>query len=203
MFLTRRPSTEQIKQFLDDSQHLSLSYGPVGIARESPRGFKVDEARAVIGHGLTAFNTAKQALGHWRHFDLGWVELHPQTAPVETGVVVAVLVHHLGIWSLNGCRIVYLTHDDEKASAFGFAYGTLANHAELGEEIFEVSFDAKAQEVIYRIRAVSKPRAALALAGYPVTRMFQERFRRDSIAAMKRAARGAPPDDKQSESGHG
>jgi hypothetical protein len=42
------------------------------------------------------------------------------------------------------------------------------------------------QEVTYRIRAVSKPRAALALAGYPITRLFQERFRRDSIAAMKR-----------------
>ena len=185
MFLTRRPTFDQIKQFIDSSKQLSLSYGPIGIAKDSPRGFKVDEARAVIGKGFTAFTTAKDALRNWKQFDLGWVELYPQNAPIETGTVVAVLVRHLGFWSLNGCRIVYLTADDE--TAFGFAYGTLANHAELGEEIFEVSFDPVLQEVKYRIRAVSKPRAALALAGYPITRLFQGRFRRDSIDAMKRA----------------
>src|SRR5581483_4859117 len=42
---------------------------------------------------------------------------------------------------------------------------------------------------IYRIRAVSKPRAALARIGYPITRMFQARFRRDSIHPMQRAVR--------------
>jgi len=191
MFLPRRPASNRITQFLNESKNLPLSYGPVGIARHSPRGFKLDEARAVIGVGLAAFKTAKDALCHWRHFDFGWVELHPQGAAIETGTVVAVLVQHLGFWSLNGCRIVYLTHDDDDhETSFGFAYGTLANHAELGEEIFEVSFDPASQEVSYTIRAVSKPRAALALAGYPITRMLQERFRRDSIAAMKRAVGG-------------
>jgi uncharacterized protein (UPF0548 family) len=163
-----------------------LSYGPIGIAKDSSRGFKVDEARAVIGQGFTAFTTAKNALRNWKQFDLGWVELYPQNAPLETGTVVAVLVRHLRFWSLNGCRIVYLTGDDNDQTAFGFAYGTLGNHAELGEEIFEVSFDPESHEVSYRIRAVSKPRAALALAGYPITRLFQARFRRDSIDAMKR-----------------
>src|SRR5262245_5141724 len=112
MFLTRRPASDQIKQFIEDSKTLPLSYGPVGIAKDSPRGFKVDEAQSVIGVGLAAFKTAKDALCNWRHFDLGWVELHPQGAPIETGTVVAVLVQHLRLWSLNGCRIVYLTRDD-------------------------------------------------------------------------------------------
>ena len=114
------------------------------------------------------------------------MELFPTHAPVETGTVVAVLVHHLGFWSLNGCRISYLL-DNDSDQAFGFAYGTLTNHAESGEEIFEVRCNATKQEVTYRIRAVSKPRAAFAVAGYPVTRLLQSRFRRDSIVAMKRA----------------
>lgn len=185
MFLTRRPSSQEIKQFLDRSQSLRFSYDPIGIAREAPRGYKIDEASSIIGQGEVTFARAKQALTNWKHFDLGWVELHPQGAPVEVGSVVAVLVRHLGFWSLNGCRIVYLI--DKAEMEFGFAYGTLANHAELGEEIFEVNFNPASEEVIYRIRAVSKARAFAARVGYPFTRFLQDRFRRDSIAAMRRA----------------
>src|SRR5262245_9737503 len=187
MFLTRRPSPEKIRQFLDHSQALPLSYAPTGIAEETARGFKVDEARAVIGHGRPAFELARQALAAWRQFELGWVELHPAAAPVQPGTVVAVLVRHLGFWSLNGCRVVYLLDESEGQPRSGFAYGTLTNHAELGEEIFEVSLNPASQEVTYRIRAVSKPRAAAAWLGYPFTRFLQAKFRCDSIAAMRRA----------------
>lgn len=185
MFLTRRPSPEEIKQFLDRSHNLALSYDLIGIAKQSPRGFNLDEASSVIGQGEAAFARAKQALTSWKQFDLGWVELYPPGAPIEVGTVVAVLVRHLGFWSLNGCRIVYTLDEDE--TRYGFAYGTLANHAELGEEIFEIRFDHASQDITYRVRAVSRARAMAARAGYPFTRFLQDRFRRDSIAAMRRA----------------
>jgi uncharacterized protein (UPF0548 family) len=184
MFLAHRPSPEEIKQFLDRSQNLPLSYEPIGIAKESPRGFKLDEVSSVIGQSEPSFARAKQALTIWKQFDLGWVELHPSGAPIEVGTVVAILVRHLGFWSLNGCRIVYVI--DQDSTKYGFAYGTLTNHAELGEEIFEVSCDPASQEVTYRIRAVSKARAVAARVGYPFTRFLQDKFRRDSIAAMRR-----------------
>src|SRR6266404_4719766 len=98
------------------------------MAGESLRGFKVDEARSIVGKGADAFARAKRALSEWRHFELGWVELFPRAAPIEPGTVVAVLVRHLGLWSLNGCRVVYGFGED--FSRFGFAYGTLTNHAE-------------------------------------------------------------------------
>jgi uncharacterized protein (UPF0548 family) len=139
--------------------------------------------RAVIGKGEADFARAQRALKQWRQFELGWVELFPRGAPTEAGTVVAVVVHHLGLWSLNGCRIVYSVGDG--LSSFGLAYGTLTNHAEMGEEIFEVSMES--DEVTYRISAASKPRAVLARIGYPYTRICQARFRRDSLAAMKRA----------------
>lgn len=148
------------------------------------------------------FTNAKEALLHWRHFDLGWVELFPRDAPIETGTVVAVMVNHLGFWSLNGCRIVYLIGERDSATQFGFAYGTLTNHAERGEEIFEVSIDPASQVVSYRIRAASKPRATLARIGYPFTRVLQARFRRDSLQAMQRAITSGRsvdlPDNSQS-----
>jgi len=187
MFLARRPSQREIEEFITRSQDLPLSYSPIGIAKESPDGFKVDEASGVIGRGQQAFERAKLALAEWRHFDFGWVELVPRGAAIEPGSVVAILVHHLWFWSLNGCRVVYTLGDRRTGLGFGFAYGTLSNHAELGEEIFEVSLVPDSEEVIYRIRAVSKARATLARIGYPFTRMLQARFRRDSITALRRA----------------
>ena len=187
MFLARRPSQREVEEFIARSRDLSLSYSPIGIAKESPDGFKVDEASGVIGHGQQAFERAKLALAEWRHFDFSWVDLLPRGAPIEPGSLVAVLVHHLGFWSLNGCRVVYTLGDRLTGPSFGFAYGTSTNHAEVGEEIFEVSLVPDSEEVIYRIRAVSKPRATLARIGYPFTRVLQARFRRDSIEAMREA----------------
>jgi uncharacterized protein (UPF0548 family) len=186
MFLIRRPSESEIVEFLDQSHDLPLSYDPIGIARQTPKGFNADLASQVIGHGRETFERAKDALGRWRHYEMGWVELFPRGAAIEPGTNVAVLVRHLGFWSLNGCRVVYGIGDIESDTNFGFAYGTLTNHAEMGEEIFEVRLEPGSEEVIYRIQAVSRPRAAVAQIGYPIARYFQERFRRDSIIALRR-----------------
>ena len=189
MFLLSRPSDDEIEQYLKDSQSLPLSYEPSLLAKEIPSGFKIDEARGVLGYGKPAFALARRALSEWRHFDLGWVDLFPRNAPIEPGTVVAVLISHVGIWSLNGCRVLYLTGDGESGGKFGFAYGTLTNHGEIGEELFEVSINSESEAVSYKIRAVSKPGAVLARIGYPVVRVLQARFRKDSIAAMQLAVK--------------
>lgn len=190
MFLTHRPSQRELEDFIDQSRSLPLSYEQVGIAKLSPPGFNIDQASGVLGQGAQTFERAKLALAEWRHFDLGWVELFPRGAAIEPGTVVAVLVDHLGFWSLNGCRVVYGIGDMKTGANFGFAYGALSNHAEIGEEIFEVVLGPESETVVYRIRAVSKPSAVLARIGYPITRVFQERFRRDSIRALRSAIGG-------------
>jgi len=48
---------------------------------------------------------------------------------------------------------------------------------------------AETEEVMYRIRAASWPRATLARVGQPIVRALQARFRRQSAAAMTRATR--------------
>jgi uncharacterized protein (UPF0548 family) len=184
MFLLHRPTADDIERFLAVARGLPLSYAPVGLARTGRDGFVVDEQIAVVGAGAAAFSRAQAALRAWRHFDIGWMHVYPGNASTTPGSVVAVAVRHLGFWSLNGCRVVYPV---EGAATFGFAYGTLADHAERGEEIFEVSLQAESGDVCYRIRAASQPRAALARAGYPFTRLLQARFRRASARAMRRA----------------
>jgi uncharacterized protein (UPF0548 family) len=186
MFLIRRPSPAQIDRFLAESRGLPLSYVPVGLVRQPPEGFSVDEAAVVVGHGEAAFGRAKTALREWKQFDLGWVEVFPSGAPIDPGTTVAVLARHLGFWSMHGCRVVYRLGGDDGLES-GFGYGTLTNHGEEGEETFSVAFDPASSAVSYRIRAVSRPRALLARLGYPLTRAFQARFRRDSAAAVSRA----------------
>ncbi len=189
MFLARRPSLETIDRFLHESEALPLSYGPVGLVRTASVRRDLDEATVVIGHGETDFERARAALMAWKQFDIGWVETFPRDAPVAVGTVVAVLIRHFGFWSLNGCRVLYAVDGADDVTRFGFAYGTLTNHAEAGEELFEVFIDPQTDAVMYRIRAVSWPQATLARIGQPIVRVLQSRFRRHSAAAMSRAAR--------------
>ena len=186
MFFLGAPSSMDIERFVAASRELPLSYDPVGLVNQNPTGFRVDEQTTVIGSGEAAFQRATSALMEWRHFDLGWVEMFPKHASTAPGSVVAVAIRHLGFWSLNGCRVVS-TVGAPGEPICGFVYGTLTNHAESGEELFEVSFQPDSGDVLYRIRAVSRPRAALARLGYPFTRALQARFRRDSARALRRA----------------
>jgi uncharacterized protein (UPF0548 family) len=190
-FLMRRPSQAQIDRFVDRSRDLPLSYGPAGLVRHEPvAGRRFDEQVVAIGHGEEDFTRARAALMCWKHFEIGWVEAFPSPATVGAGTIVAVLIRHLGFWSLNGARVLYMVGGTDGRPECGFAYGTLTNHAESGEELFEVFIDRRTGDVMYRIRAVSWPQAAVARIGQPVVRLLQARFRRDSAKAMRRATSG-------------
>ena len=192
MFFLHRPSEHDIEALVAQSRELPLSYRPVGLAQRAPETFDVDRTAVVIGKGRADFERATAALVAWKPFDVGWAELFPKHASIEPGTVVALLIRHLGFWSLNGCRIVYRVGETEPEHRFGFAYGTLSNHAEMGEEIFEVDLNAETGDVTYRIHAASRPRALLARIGYPIARVLQARFRRDSVEAMRRELRRFP-----------
>ena len=189
MFFASRPSRQTVERFLSSSQKLPLSYRPVGIANNGTLRDDLDEEVFVIGRGVADFERARGALGAWKQFELGWVELFPVSVPPVAGTDVAVLIRHFGFWSLNGCRVVYGVGNRDRGGRFGFAHGTLTNHAESGEELFEVVLDPASDEVLYRIRAISRPRALLARLGRPAVRELQARFRRDSGTAMTRATR--------------
>ena len=189
MFLVRRPSPERIDRFLRESQVLPVSYSPTGIVTGNTLRTDLDEAAVVIGHGKAAFERARAALTAWKQFDIGWVETFPPAAPLVPGTVVAVQIRHFGFWSLNGCRVLYSVGGVNDVDRFGFAYGTLTNHAESGEELFEVCIDPQTDEVIYRIRAISWPQATLARVGQPIARVLKKRFRDQSADAMTRATR--------------
>jgi len=117
-------------------------------------------------------------------FQLGWVETFPANAAIAEGTTVAILVHLLGCWSLNAARIVYVIDQSPPLARFGFAYGTLTDHAERGEERFMVEWRGVDDTVWYDLLAFSRPNHPLAQAAYPLSRWLQKRFARDSLAAM-------------------
>lgn len=187
-----KPSAELIRRFLTEQEKLPFTYSPVGATAETPpAGYVVDHTRVKLGEGEAVFNSAKAALQRWEHFHLGWVEAWPTETPIETGAVVAVIGCALGVWWLNACRIVYVVDDPGPARRFGFAYGTLPEHIESGEERFLIEWDRAENSVHYDILAFSRPNYFLARLGYPFVRRMQKRFGRDSAAAMVNAVRAS------------
>jgi uncharacterized protein (UPF0548 family) len=188
MLSLRKPTALVIAEFLDIQSKLDFTYAALGAtAGQPPREFDVDHTRVRLGSGEQVYMAARRALELWEHFRLGWVEARPADVPLVVGQPVAVMARAMGLWWLNACRIVYTVDERERARRFGFAYGTLPDHVESGEERFVVEWDGADDSVWYDIVAFSRPHHVLTRLGYPLVRRTQKRFARDSAAAMQRA----------------
>lgn len=107
---------------------------------------------------------------------------------------MAVRAQVFGLWWLNACRIIYVVDETAPVRRFGFAYGTLPDHAESGEERFQVEWNRHDNSVWYDILAFSRPNQFLTRLGYPLVRGIQKRFARGSAAAMLGCVRSAVSD---------
>jgi uncharacterized protein (UPF0548 family) len=187
MFCFSKPSRDAIAHFIALQIPKKFSYSEVGMSQQpAPSGYTLDHNRVRLGEGANTFERAKRAITQWKMFDMPWLQLCWPEARIEPGSTVAVLVSHLGFWSINACRIAYVVEEHGSFQRYGFAYGTLPGHAEVGEERFTVEFDCTTGAVWYDIYALSRP-TTLARLAYPFTRSLQERFARDSKAVMLRA----------------
>ncbi|QDU20089.1 DUF1990 family protein [Urbifossiella limnaea] len=190
MILFRRPTPAALDAFRAAQAKLSFTYLSVGsTAATPPPGYTVDRTRVRLGEGEAVFRTARAALVRWEQFNLGWASAHPADLPLRPGEVVAVVARLVGVWWVNAARIAYAV---DEPTRFGFAYGTLPDHAESGEERFLVEWDRATDTVWYDIVAFSRPRHPLTRLGYPLTRRAQRRFAHDSAAAMRRAVISPP-----------
>ena len=188
MISLRKPSSETVRAFLASQSGLALSYPAVGATSATPpAGHVVDHARIQLGVGSSVFAKGKAALERWQHFQLGWVEPYWPDTAIEPGQVVGVLARVYGLWWLNACRIVYVVDERGSVTRFGFAYGTLPEHLESGEERFTIEWRHADDQVWYDILAFSRPNQLVARVGYPLVRRLQRRFARNSAQAMVQA----------------
>ena len=189
MFRLRKPTEQRIRQVIESQSRLEFTYSSVGATKDGqhPDGFVIDQNRIRLGSGLATFDAAKVALRNWQHYRFDWLELHrPEDAPAQNQNV-GTLARAFGLWVLNACRIVYVVEEEQPVRRFAFAYGTLPEHAECGEERFQVEWNSKDDSVWYDIFAFSRPNQILARLGYPYVRHKQKQFARESMQAMKSA----------------
>ncbi len=188
MISFRKPSVESLLRIVEAQGRLDFTYSGVGATATDgaiPAGFVVDRTRAALGRGSATFERARAALRRWEQFRLGWLEAFPADTPLRAGETVVVVARVFGMRWTNAARIVYTI--DEPAARFGFAYGTLPDHAESGEERFLVEWDRATDQVWFDILAFSRPRHFLTRLGHRQARAMQKRFATQSVAAMQRA----------------
>ena len=181
MFHLRKPTKFQLARLHADHQNVGYSYDQQGITEgNAPAGFVTDHNRVELGRDPQTFERAKAAIAGWQMLQLGWVEPCFPQAAVQPGELVGTLAAAMGLWVTNVCRIVYVIDETDR---YGFAYGTLVGHAELGEERFLIERDTDGR-VYYDILAHSRPGRLITRLGYPYVRRLQRRFARDSKRVM-------------------
>lgn len=192
MWFLFKPSPQRIDAFHAAAAEASFSYSERGESADGhPAGYNLDDNRVQLGTGRELFDAACAALRRWQMFPAPWTEIHPNDTSIEKGRHVAMLAHAVGFWWLNACRIVYVVQESEPIQRFGFAYGTLLQHVEQGEERFLIEWDHE-DRVWYSLRAFSRPRYWVVRMAYPWARRLQRRFVRDSQAALRRAVSQVP-----------
>ncbi|MGD2114462.1 MAG: DUF1990 domain-containing protein [Acidobacteriota bacterium] len=203
MWTLSQPSDERIRGFLEEQEGEPFTYPEAGLTRGlpgagPPAGYDFDHEHVRIGRGRDAWEAACAAVRRWEMFPSPLTRVaYPSgdPPPVTEGTTVAMIVRAFGVWWVNACRIVYVI-DERRAGEgltkrFGFAYGTLPGHVERGEECFLVEW-CQDDSVRYDLLAFSRPRARIVRLGYPFARALQARFRRESLAAMRRAVARSP-----------
>lgn len=184
MWSIGKPSPDRIAAFLHRHATSAYTYADVGrVADFHPNGFDRDVRREIIGHGPEAFEAARDAFRRWGQFPWPWTQIYPINAPIRAGQSLAMLAHAYGLWWLNACRIVYAI---DEPTRFGFAYGTLCEHVECGEEQFLLE-QTSGGAVWYDLRAFSRPRPWAVRLAYPLARRQQRQFALESFASMRAA----------------
>ena len=182
MFRITEPNDEDVVEFIASQWSLPFTYAEVGATNATPpASYNVDHNRIQLGRGETSYKIGVEAVKNWRHFDLGWVTIVPRGVPIEAGATVAVKAKSFGMWSLNASRVVYTINEERR---FGFAYGTLPDHVECGEERFLIEWLAD-DSVWYDILAFSRPKHPLVKLSAPLARLLQKQFARDSLSKIR------------------
>lgn len=158
--------------------------GADSLAAASPAGFRVNERRAVVGHGRAAWQRAARGLETTSALDLGWARFwrNGRGNGWARGDVVVVGARLLpALWAANVSRVVGVRRGRSRVAV---AWGTSARHVLRGEEVVAVE-RASNGDVVCSIRSFSRPATPIAWLAYPAVVLLQLKFAHDVCKRMK------------------
>ena len=143
-----------------------------------PEGYHHLERQARLGSGQGVFERAAAALMSWQVHQAAGLKVVAD-GDARPGLRV---VSRLAPGITAPCRVVYVIDEPGRR---GFAYGTLPGHPESGEESFLVTVGEDG-EVLFAIRAFTRPATLLARATGPVGRVAQRLVAGRYVRGMRR-----------------
>eukprot|EP01024_Parvocaulis_polyphysoides_P008848 TRINITY_DN12658_c0_g1_i7.p2 TRINITY_DN12658_c0_g1~~TRINITY_DN12658_c0_g1_i7.p2 ORF type:complete len:231 (-),score=15.99 TRINITY_DN12658_c0_g1_i7:1165-1764(-) len=191
VFTLFKPGFEQANDALKDAK--KPNYSEVAQTKsESLTGYQwmIDSHKIQLGKGKKTYQTAKEALENWEQLQLDWVNVpHANAIPLEPGQRFVISGRTLGVWTSNPLEVTYKYEnskrvDKKRINVFGVGSSTLNGHLLAGEESFRIEWDRSDNSVWYKIYTFSKPSHPLAVLAYPIVRLQQSRFCRDSKKKM-------------------
>jgi uncharacterized protein (UPF0548 family) len=161
-----------------------LTYPEVGATRgeQLPAGYRHVRRHEPLGVGADVFRRAVDGLRGWQMQRGAGLRVPEQTPPPEVGVRVTMAVPFLRI----PCQVVWVVDEDRR---YGYGYGTLPGHPEIGEEAFVVHLDA-ADRVWLDLRAFSRPGRWYTRLGGWLGWLVQDLATSRYVATLRRIARG-------------
>ena len=122
-----------------------------------------------MGAGREQFDRASAAVFRWTAQRGAGLRIQA-SGPASTPGTVVLMTAGLRRLGLDiPCRVVWVVDEPDRR---GFAYGTLPGHPESGEESFVVALRPDG-EVVYELRAFSRPGTRLSRLGGPVSGRLQ------------------------------
>lgn len=195
MIALRRLGPNQLEAQLATARRSAPTYAEVGASRdrELPSGYHHVRVRKRIGDETT-FDRAVFGLRTWAAHEGAGLRIYPHDPVAPDATVVAVT--SLGFVQLVApCRIVAVFKESD---LFGFSYGTLPGHPEVGEESFVLErFD---DATFFTVSAFSRPVDMLARLSGPIGRRVQLSVTRRYVEALRRFVEtGANSDETHSD----
>jgi uncharacterized protein (UPF0548 family) len=160
-------------RLLDEMRQAELTYPEVGATNFGlPAGYKHGHHQRTVGAGWDDFAKATDGIRRWASHTAAGVKPYVNI-PIEVGGT-ALFVARLAIVELRiACRIVSVI---DEANRFGFSYGTLPCHPEIGEERFIVERNLETDSVEMRIDVFWKPGHWLSTLSGPIAPLLQHRY---------------------------
>jgi uncharacterized protein (UPF0548 family) len=180
MLSLHRPDPAALDALLDAERERELTYRHVG-ARfgKFPPGFRHDRWSETLGAGDDAFVRACDGLRRWEPHRAAGVLLTPAMPELRAGMTLLVQTRVGPVHVVGGCRILHVV---DEPGRFGFVYGTLPSHPEIGEEAFTVVEGD--DDVRFEVMAVSRWREPLVRIASPLARAVQVRTTRRYLRGL-------------------